>query len=451
MPHLSRRHFLGSVTAALATSALPWPARAANINETLPRPLPSQLLWQRDELALFVHLTVNTYTGREIGLGNEDPKIFNPTHLDARQWARAAREGGAKAMILTTKHHDGFCLFPTATTKHSVESSPWRAGHGDVVREFADACRAENLRVGFYCSPWDRNSQVYGSDRYNDFYCEQLTEILTRYGEIQELWFDGHNGEGPNGKRQNYDWPRITGLVRKLQPNAVMFGYGEPGVRWCGNELGEAAYPNWSGIDRFGDNEPDWLEKLKHGNPAGTIWRPIECDTSIRPGWFYHASEDAEVKSVDKLMDIWFSSVGRNAKLLLNVPPDQQGLFHATDIARLKEFRAMREKRFGHDLAAGRKIQWRTTGQRTAVAEVDLGSAQPASIVRLQEDIAQGQRVAKYVLHASDGGDWKELMRGETIGCTKLDRFATRPLRRLRVEITDAIAPPLPLRIAVFG
>ena len=242
---MNRRTFL--VTGAMAAAG-----SAAGLRAAPPRPRPSraQLAWQRDELALFFHFGVNTFSNREWGDGKEDPATFNPSQLDASQWAAAARAAGARAAILTAKHHDGFCLWPTKTTTHSVAKSPWRDGHGDVVREFVDACRAERLRPGLYLSPWDRNSPVYGdSPRYNDLYCDQLTELLTRYGPLAEVWFDGANGEGPNGKKQVYDWPRVWALVRKLQPEAIMFSDAGPDVRWCGNEKGSGGDPNWSTVD----------------------------------------------------------------------------------------------------------------------------------------------------------------------------------------------------------
>src|SRR6184192_1456337 len=230
---LTRRAFATTLATALGGSVAPLPSALRQ----RPRPSPSQLSWQRDDLALFLHFGVNTFTDREWGDGREDPALFNPTALDARQWARAARDAGARALILTAKHHDGFCLWPSGLTTHSVARSPWRGGAGDVVREFTDACRREGLRAGLYLSPWDRNAPVYGdSPRYNDFYCAQLTELLTHYGPIAEMWFDGANGEGPNGRRQAYDWPRVFGLVRRLQPRAVMFSDAGPDVRWCGNE-----------------------------------------------------------------------------------------------------------------------------------------------------------------------------------------------------------------------
>ncbi|MBS0590810.1 MAG: alpha-L-fucosidase, partial [Proteobacteria bacterium] len=256
-------------------------------------------------------------------------------------------------------------------------------------------------------------------------------------------------------KRQTYDWPRIHALVRKLQPNAVMFSDAGPDVRWCGNEKGMAGDPNWAMIDPAavpypGADSPAVTRALLHGDAHGSVWRPAEADVSIRPGWFHHAAEDDKVKSVEQLNDIWFNSVGHNAKLLLNVPPTRAGLFHANDVARLREWRKSRDALFAHDLAAGKKVVWKKTGERSAVAEIDPGAAQPIGIVRLAEDIAQGQRVAKYVLHGAGDGDWKELAQGSTIGACKLDRIAPTTLRKLRVTVLDAIAPPSPLRVAVY-
>src|SRR5437667_558455 len=376
---MNRRSFVGVTISSIVGCALPQRPNA----ETLARPRPSasQLAWQRDELALFLHFGVNTFTDREWGDGREDPAIFAPSNLDARQWTRAAKAAGAKALILTAKHHDGFCLWPTRTTQHSVAKSPWRSGQGDVVREFVDACKAEGLKAGLYLSPWDRNSPVYGdSPRDNDFYCDQLTEFLTLYGAIREVWFDGANGEGPNGRRQVYDWPRIFGLVRRLQPRAVMFSDAGPDVRWCGNEAGVAGDPNWSSVDPAAVPYPGAsggavIAALQHGDPHGAVWRPAETDTSIRPGWFYHAAEDERVKPVDQLVGIWLTSVGRNSKLLLNVPPTRDGVLHATDVARLAQLRAQLTSLFAEDFAAGRPVDWRVTGRRTAGAHVDLGKA----------------------------------------------------------------------------
>jgi alpha-L-fucosidase len=452
---MNRRTFLFGAGTALAAAHLA--ARRAEGRQT-DRPVPSaaQLAWQRDELAMFVHFGVNTFTNREWGDGREDPAIFAPSRLDARQWARAARAAGHRAIILTAKHHDGFCLWPTGTTTHSVVKSPWRGGQGDLVKEFVDACRAENLRAGLYLSPWDRNSPVYGdSPRYNDLYCEQLAELLTHYGPLAEVWFDGANGEGPNGKRQVYDWPRVWALVRRLQPDAVMFSDAGPDVRWCGNEKGIAGEPNWSTVDPGvvtfpGAAGPGVTAALQHGDPKGTVWRPAEADTSIRPGWFYHPAEDARVRSADALVDLYFQSVGRNSKLLLNVPPTPDGLLHDIDVQRLalahEKLRAM----FATDLAAGSRIRWQRTGERTALAEVDLGKSSVVSIARLEEDITKGQTVARYTLSGSDGGEWRPLSKGTTIGYARLDRLAPATVRRVRVAIEDAIAPPEPVRIKLY-
>jgi len=420
-----------------------------------PRPSRAQLAWQRDEIALFFHFGVNTFSNREWGDGKEAPATFNPSQLDASQWAAAARAAGARAAILTAKHHDGFCLWPTRTTTHSVAKSPWRDGHGDVVREFVDACRAERLRPGLYLSPWDRNSPVYGdSPRYNDLYCDQLTELLTRYGPLAEVWFDGANGEGPNGKKQVYDWPRVWALVRKLQPEAIMFSDAGPDVRWCGNEKGSGGDPNWSTVDPRvvtypGASGPGVTSALQHGDPEGSAWRPAEADTSIRPGWFHHPAEDTRVRTADQLVDLYFQSVGRNAKLLLNVPPTQGGLVHDTDVTQLTRFRAGLEEIFRVDAAAGRRVAWRVTGEKTATAEIELARSEQIAVVRIEENIARGQAIAKHVVTASDGGEWRELARG-TVGYTRLHRFEPTTARRIRVTIEDAAAPPEPVVIKVY-
>jgi alpha-L-fucosidase len=443
---VKRRAFLAAAAGSLA--ACTW-RRTGSIaaGAALPRPSRAQLEWQRDEMALFLHFGVNTFTDREWGDGRESPSIFAPANLDARQWARAAKAAGARALVLTAKHHDGFCLWPSATTQHSVASSPWRGGHGDVVREFTDACRSEGLKAGLYLSPWDRNNPTYGdSPRYNDLYCDQLTELLTRYGPIAEVWFDGSNGEGPNGKRQQYDWPRVWGLVRRLQPDAVMFSDAGPDVRWCGNERGAAGDPNWSTVNPDvvtfpGQSGPGVIEALQHGDPHGTVWRPAEVDVSIRPGWFYHAAEDVRVRSVDNLIELYFSSVGRNGKLLLNVPPTRDGLLHATDVARLTEFWSRISSLFAE--ATSRVVE--------PDAEIDLGRTITVSVARFEEDIARGQRVARYTLYGANDGDWRVLSRGTTIGHAKLDRFTPTTVRRVKLVIDERVAPTLPINVRLSG
>jgi len=449
-----RREFLLASGAAVALTAGYAPLLAQRVR---PRPSPSQLLWQRDELAMFIHFGVNTFTDREWGDGTESPTIFAPTALDARQWARTARAAGFRAMVLTAKHHDGFCLWPTATTTHSVASAPWRGGQGDLVQEFVDACRAEGLRVGLYLSPWDRNAPSYGdSPRYNDMYAAQLTELLTRYGDIHEVWFDGANGEGPNGKRQQYDWPRVWGLVKQLQPESVIFSDAGPDVRWIGNERGVAGETNWSTVDPRivpvpGLSGDEVMRSLQEGDRDGTVWRPGETDVSIRPGWFHHPAEDARVRSVDDLVNIFFTSVGRNSKLLLNVPPTRDGLLHATDVERLIGMRAQLHALFTHDLAHGGVATWSAGTGATGVATLELPAPTMVGVVDLREHIAQGQRVAAHRVEGRVGGSWRELSRGTTIGYRRLSRFEPVRLDAVRVTVTDAVEPPLPLDIALFS
>ena len=440
---MNRRDFLTATAAALV------PVRR---DRPLERPVPSpqQLAWQRDELAIFVHFGVNTFTDREWGDGKEDPRIFAPARLDATQWARAAKAGGFKSMILTAKHHDGFCLWPTDTTGYSVRSSAWREGRGDVVREFVDACRAEGLGVGLYLSPWDRHEPRYGdSPAYNDFYVRQLTELLTRYGPLVEVWFDGANGEGPNGKRQVYDWPLFHRTVRALQPKALMFSDAGPDIRWIGNERGIAGDPNWCTMNPESVPEPGMAGEavtrlLQHGEPHGTVWRPGEADVSIRPGWFWHPAQDEQVRNAENLAELYFFSVGRNANLLLNVPPTSDGLFHATDVRRLGEFGEWRRAVFARDLAAGARR--RVAGQR--VLELELPQPVTFDVASLQEEIARGQWVERYTLEAWTGAAWSALSRGTTIGHRKLDRFPPVLASRVRLTIEGALGPP---RISSLG
>ncbi|HEX9484515.1 MAG TPA: alpha-L-fucosidase [Gemmatimonadaceae bacterium] len=450
---MDRREFLIAGGTAMAAG---WLHPAFNAGR--PRPSRAQLAWQSDELAMFVHFGVNTFTDREWGDGREDPAIFNPTSLDARQWAHAARVAGFRAMILTAKHHDGFCLWPTATTAHSVAHSPFRNGSGDVVREFVDACRAEDLRPGLYLSPWDRNNPAYGdSPRYNNLYCDQLTELLTRYGPIAEMWFDGANGEGPNGRRQVYDWPRTWALVRKLQPDAVMFSDAGPDVRWCGNERGTAGDPNWSTVDPSvvsvpGESGPGVTDMLQHGTPLGMVWRPAEVDVSIRPGWFHHAAEDAKVRDVDNLLELYHTSVGRNAKLLLNVPPTRDGLLHSTDVERLRAFGQRRTARFAEDVARDAAMRWHS-GKGSAAAQLELRRVRTISSIRLEEAITRGQKVARYAVYGSTrgAGDWKLLSRGTTIGYARIDRFEPASVKSLRVEFDVAGESAEPIIVRAFA
>ncbi|MBL0179183.1 MAG: alpha-L-fucosidase [Gemmatimonadetes bacterium] len=439
---LPRRDFLAVGASALAARHLRWPART-----TRPVPSADQLQWHRDELALFAHFGVNTFTDREWGEGTESPTIFNPTALDARQWTRAAKAAGFKMVILTAKHHDGFCLWPTATTAHSVKSSPFRGGTGDVVREVADACRADGLRLGLYLSPWDRNAAVYGSDGYHDFYLTQLRELLTRYGRVDEVWFDGANGEGPNGKKQIYDWPRYWAEVKRLQPQAVIFSDAGPDIRWIGNEAGTAGETNWSMVDPRVVSAPGVsgegvTRMLQQGDPNGSVWRPGETDTSIRPGWFYHPADDAKVRSVDNLVDIYVSSVGRNSKLLLNVPPTRDGLLHETDVARLAGMRRALDARFGASLAVASERRSGEASGTTGRLEYMLPTPRSVGWATLQEPIQHGQHVAAWRIEGLAGdGSWSPIARGTTIGHKRIVALPRGTRYGIRLVIEQALAP----------
>jgi alpha-L-fucosidase len=463
---MRRREFLAAGIASAGVSQAPWPKgdgyvcskRIADLafdsvqRPSRPVPTPQQVAWQEAELGLFVHFGINTFTDREWGDGSEDPRLFNPAALDARQWARAAKMGGFRYMVLTAKHHDGFCLWPTRLTDHSVGRSPWRNGEGDVVREFVDAARAEGLGVGLYLSPWDRHEPSYGdSPRYNDFYIAQLTELLARYGPLVEVWFDGANGEGPNGKRQEYDWPRIHRTVRELQPRAVMFSDSGPDIRWIGNERGVAGDPNWCTVNPTrvpypGVSGPGVTEALQHGDAEGTVWRPGEADVSIRPGWFWHAAEDDRVRTADELVELYFLSVGRNANLLLNVPPTKDGVFHATDVARLTEFGRRIRTLFTEDVAAGARV---TRSDRAV--DVELRRPTTVGIASLAEDITYGQQIAGYRLEAWIGTGWATLSRGTTIGHRKLDRFGPVTTSRVRLTVESALDAPRLLPVALYA
>jgi alpha-L-fucosidase len=442
-------------------------ARSPRAGVTRPRPTPAQIAWQRDELAMFAHFTVNTFTDKEWGDGTESPALFAPTAFDARQWARTARQAGFRAIVLTAKHHDGFCLWPSRQTQHSVASSPWRDGQGDVIREVADACRAEGLGLGLYLSPWDRHEPTYGdSPRYMDFYCAQLEELLTSYGPVREVWFDGANGEGPNGRRQVYDWPRIHATVRRLQPAAVMFSDAGPDVRWIGNERGVAGETCWSTIDPAavpyaGYDAPGVGELLQRGDPHGSVWRPGETDVSIRPGWFWHAAEDGKVRSPEDLLGLYFTSVGRNSKLLLNVPPTRAGTLHAADMASLEGFARRRDALFASDLAhlavltadsvargypAARATDgdpatyWSTAPSRTsATLELILPRPVRCNTLRLGEPIALGQAVERFELSGETSSGWQVLARGTTIGYCRLAQWQAVTCRRFRLRLDSGI------------
>lgn len=446
-------------------------------------PLPSarQLAWHARERTAFIYFGMNTFTDREWGMGDEGPELFDPEDLDARQWVRVLRDGGIEQVILTAKHHDGFCLWPSRFTEHSVAKSPWRGGNGDLLRELSEACREHGLAFGVYLSPWDRNAKVYGdSPAYNDYYVNQLTELLANYGPISEVWWDGACGEGPNGKRQVYDWPRFTEVVRRLAPEAVIFSDIGPDVRWVGNESGFAGETCWAmlsvdGYGRGADGPPQSL--LNEGDPAGRSWIPAECDVSIRPGWFFHAAENERVKSIADLMEVYERSVGHGAVWLLNVPADKRGRIHEIDAARLLELRRVLEETFALDLAragdaAATNVRggeasfgadkaldgdpstyWATDdGTAQASLTVELrGGPRFVSHVVLAEPIALGQRVGAFIAQALVDDAWREIGRGTTIGRKRILRFAPVMTRAVRLTILGARACPLLSTISVFA
>lgn len=413
-------------------------------------PTSRQLAWQQLELTAFLHFGMNTFTGQEWGDGTEDPSLFVPADLDARQWVRTLRDAGFKLVIITAKHHDGFCLWPTETTRHSVASSSWRGGKGDVVGELRDACEEYGMRFGVYLSPWDRNASCYGdSPRYNEFFAAQLTELLTRYGKVDEVWFDGACAEGPNGRKQEYDWETVYATIHRLQPEAVTAIMGND-IRWVGNESGLGRTTEWSatvlapggsrrsaeineklGIDGMAADlgSRDMLAKASE-----IFWYPSEVDVSIRPGWFYHADQDTQVKSLKHLVDIYFQSVGRNSQLLLNIPPDRRGHIHEADSVRLQEFAAYLRKAFADDRVRNGEHLWQAEAGESR--EYELAPESRINTVLLQEDIARGQRVEAFTLEAHTPEGWRRVGEGTTVGYKRLLRIPAVEADRLRLTVT---------------
>ena len=453
-------------------------------------PSPRQLAVEQMEFYAFVHFTVNTFTDREWGEGTEDEAVFNPTEFDADQWADALCAAGMKGLILTCKHHDGFCLWPSAMTSHCVKNSPWKDGNGDIVREVSDACRSHGLKFGIYLSPWDRNQPLYGQGKpYDDYFCAQLTELLTGYGEIFSVWFDGACGEGPNGKKQVYDWDRYYALIRALQPGAAISVCG-PDIRWCGNEAGYTRPSEWSVLptgfaeaDEVAENsqkedsakfrkrkldssQDDLGSRELLRDAIGYKWFPCETNTSIRPGWFYHASDDDKVRSVDNLVELWFRSVGGNSTLLLNIPPDRRGLFHENDVAALCEMGRILGDLFAVNLAADAVIEAPDDGYHTADAlktdnydafykpfdgenapeiVLRLPEARAVSILSLKEHIPMSQRIERFAVdvRTEEGGNWKQIAEGTTVGYRKILRFDPVTTDAVRIRILDSRVCPV--------
>lgn len=439
----------------------------------------------------FLHFTVNTFTDKEWGYGDEDPKVFNPAAFDADQIVSTAKMAGMKGLILTAKHHDGFCLWPSQYTEHSVKNSPWKGGGGDVVKEISEACRRHGIKFGVYLSPWDRNHKDYARPEYLTYYRNQLRELLTGYGNIFTVWFDGANGGdgfygGAREKRQidnrtYYDWPNTWSIVRTLMPDAVMFSDGGPDFRWVGNESGIAGDPCWATMNLEGRYPGGPSAGLNSGERPGTHWLPAECDVSIRPGWFYHAAEDAKVKTPAKLLDIYYKSVGRGACLNLNLPPDRRGLIHENDIQSLREFRRILDQTFAMDLTRGATIQagsfrggeqkfsplnlvdsnrdtyW-TTDDGTREPEVVVRFDKPTTfnVVSLREYLPLGQRIEKFVIETRRAGqgtaaNWEEIGSGTSIGNLRLIRIKPVTATELRLRITAAPVPPALSELGVYA
>jgi alpha-L-fucosidase len=452
-------------------------AQNATINLCGPTPNANQLRWQDMEMYAFIHYSLNTYTDQEWGFGNEDPKLFNPSDLDCRQWARVCKQAGMKGIIFTAKHHCGFCMWPSAYTEYSVKNSPWKDGKGDVVRELAEACREEGLAFAVYLSPWDRNHPEYGRPAYVTYFRNQLRELLTNYGDIFEVWFDGANGGdgwygGANETRRidgktYYGWAETFRMIRELQPRAVIWNDGgdRGDLRWVGTEAGNIGETNWSLMPSKGDTP---YQMLHYGVEDGDVWCPGETNTSIRPGWFYHDAENEHVKSLSKLMDTYYKSVGRNSTLLLNFPIAPNGRIHPNDSLRGIAFKKMIDEVFVNGSVEFRvdSLEFATAlpeSSGTAAANskfYTLNFKQPTSFNRFlaEEDIAQGQRVKKFSLEAEVDGQWQPLKdalveEGDgltTIGHRRIICFPTVTATRLRFKVTDAKCEPVIKRLGVY-
>lgn len=445
-----------------------------------PTPSESQLEWHAMEMNAFVHFSLNTFTGKEWGFGDEKPTLFDPKSFNADQWIEAFKNTGFKGVILTCKHHDGFCLWPTEFSEHSVKKSPFKNGQGDVVKDVSEACKRKGLKFGIYLSPWDRNRADYGEAGYVEYYRNQLKELFTSYGPVFEMWFDGANGGdgyygGANEKRTingatYYDWPTTLNLVREMEPDIIFFSDAGPGVRWVGNERGIAGETNWCTIspDTLFAGKAGIQELLNVGHENGTAWIPAEVDVSIRPGWFYHAHEDSLVKSPEQLFEIYLTSVGRGSTLLLNIPPDMRGLIHENDIRSLQGFRKMLDDEFRTNIAANatatsnahrgdadtfdasrtidenHETYWSLDDESTSgYVELDLEQSHFIKYVILREYIKLGQRVRSFKVEAKVGDTWKTIGAGTTIGYKRILRVEPTETNKIRVSITDAKACPL--------
>ena len=452
-----------------------------------PVPSAAQMQWHQMEMNAFIHFTTNTFTGKEWGYGDESPALFNPSAINTEQWASTLQKNGFKTIILTAKHHDGFCLWPSAFTTHSIKNSPYKNGRGDIVKEVSDAAKKYGLQFGVYLSPWDRNRADYGSASYITYYRNQLKELFTNYGPVFEMWLDGANGGdgfygGAKEKRTingatYYDWPNTIQMVRSIQPNVIFFSDAGPGVRWVGNEKGIAGETNWNTIstDTLYAGKPGIEQLLNTGAANGDKWVPAEVDVSIRPGWFYHESENDKVKSAEKLFNIYLSSVGRGSTLLLNIPPDKRGLFHENDVKALEGFNALLKKAFAKNIAARAKVTtgstrgnskqfagknitdgkpntyWATDDSiTTANFIIELPATQAIQYIVLQEYIQLGQRVQSFNIDVWKENGWKKITSATTIGYKRIIPTGTLVSNKIRINITASKACPVISNVAVY-
>lgn len=439
-------------------------------------PVPShmQQAWADKEFYIFTHFGPNTFTDLEWGKGTEHEEVFNPTQLDCMQWCRIAKAAGAKGIIITAKHHDGFCLWPSKYSTHTVAQSKWKNGKGDVLQELVSACKKSGLSLGIYLSPWDRNHPKYGTDEYNEVFINMMKEVVSRYGPLFEFWWDGANGEGPNGKKQVYNWQRFEATLRSIAPNTPVFSDIGPHIRWVGNESGFAGKTNWNLLDTAGFSRgaggPS-TDTLNQGNQNGKVWIPAECDVSIRPGWFYHATEDDQVKSPAALFNLYLKSVGRGSNLLLNVPPDRRGLLNEHDSAALVGFRTLLNTNFATDLLAHASFAFTSNnkayhntlisdGKANTYIQLPVNNSNGAQItfaanttlncIVLQEPIQMGQRVQSFTINLQSGGKTISTVTGTTIGHKRILTFPSQTVDGFTLIINGAKATPLISEIAAY-
>lgn len=420
-------------------------ANAQNPDNNIPSPSPAQLEAQQMEFYLFAHFGPNTFTGLEWGHGDEAAEVFNPTALDCGQWCRIAKAAGAKGIIITAKHHDGFCLFPSKYSTHTVRESKWMDGKGDVLRQLSDSCKVYGLKFGVYLSPWDRNHPDYGTDIYNKVYAGMIREVFENYGPIWEFWFDGACGEGSNGKKQVYDWDLFHNTIRQLSPNTLMFSDVGPDLRWVGNENGFAGSTHWYTLNTDGYTPGSGApaqDTLTAGNKYGAFYIPAECDVSIRNGWFYRSQEDSTVKSAGQLFNIYLKSVGRGANLLLNVPPDTRGHLAAPDSAALMQFKKLRDEAFSNNLLNTAGFKKSHDKGSVVINTYNLKNAVSLNCLILKEDLNKGQAVAEGYAELYKYGKAVLNIPFTTIGNKRILTFPNTEIDELRIVITHSKSQP---------